>query len=671
MKNIKLMAKILLLIGIPVMVVYLIANIYTAKMVKQSVLQLTTEELTAKSLTASNEINSYFLKYETIVEQMAANDQIQQYFAKSYEDKSRNSKDGYGGIKDTIENIANTDPDNLSSVWYCDCESSLMISKSRDKPYSQTLSEKPWYQPAVGQKGVVLTEPYTDTVTDKMVLSIVSPTYKTGTDTLVGFAGIDITLDRLYDTIQSYQLGTSGFYMLASAEGQLIYYPDESLKDKNVTEAGMSDNISKAIQSGKSGFLTYTAMGTLNYGYVSAVGDTGWTVATGLPETEFYSPYYSMLYSAVTIFLIALAVIFVLIILISRSIVHPLKKLKTTAGKIADGKLDVQIDVSSSDEIGQVANAFSRTVDRLKQYIKYINEITAVLNRIASGDLTFELHCDYTGEFEKIKNSLENIKFSLTNTFSEIDKSADQVASGSKLATNASQNLAQGSTEQASSVEELSASMAEISKQISENADSAAAAKNLSDTIASEFKHGNERMKQLTEAMNQISKASGQIGTINEAIKNIAFQTNILALNAAVEAAHAGEAGKGFAVVAEEVRNLAGKSAEAAKNAASLVENVAGSVQHGSNVTAETANTLKTMAASSDRSAELIGKIAESSRKQSASVKQMAQGLDQISAVVQTNSATSEESAASSEKLSGQAQSLKVLIQHFKFESEI
>ena len=666
MKRLKLTSKILLMIGIPVLAVYFTANIYTAKAVRQSVTDLTTDGLTAKSQAASNEIGACFSTYETIVEQMTANDLIRQYFAKPYEEKSSYGQNGYGGVKNTLENICQTDPDNLSSVWYGDCATGLMIAKNRDKPYKKVLSEYPWYQPAVDKKGVVLVEPYDDITTGKKIMSIVSPIYQTGTEKPIGFAGIDITLDRLYETMKSYKLGTDGFYMLATVGGQLIYHPDEALKNKNVKDAGMSDNITKAIQAHKSGFFTYTALGRENFGYVAPVGNTGWTVTTGLPENEFFASYHSVLHSSILIFLAAIIILFVLILLVSKSIVHPLAKLRDTAGKIADGKLNVTVETAASDEVGQVSRAIARTVERLKQYIAYIDEISEVLNQIAAGDLTFELHCDYSGEFAKIKDSLENIKSNLAHTFSEINEAANQVASGSGQIADASQTLAQGSTEQASSIEELSASITEISRKVSDNADHAEETRKLFEDVGKELNHSNEQMRQLTAAMSDISTSSSEIGKIIKAIEDIAFQTNILALNAAVEAARAGEAGKGFSVVADEVRQLASKSSEAAKSTTALVQSEIQSVRNGSEIADHTAKAMESVVASSGKCTDLVRKIADASGRQADSIRQVTQGLDQISNVVQTNSATAEESAASSEELNEQAQALKELIGRFR-----
>lgn len=666
-KKKSLLSKLLLSVGIPVALVFCITALIVLTSVKQSVSQLANSELVDKSQAASQEISGYFSKYIEVAKQMAANSQFDSTFTKTTPGTKITSIDGFADVKKTLDAVQQTDPDNIVVSWIADIDSSqLTQSDGYTSGSDWIVTERPWYKELAAKQTVIITEPYQDTQTKNWIVSVVAPVYQAGTKNIAGVTAIDFKLDKLSKMIQGYKLGNTGFYMLATANGQFIFHPDADMNNKNVSESNMSKNIIDAITKKTAGSITYTAMNNTNYGYLSPIGTTGWTVTTGMPEQEFNSTYDAVKNTVFTVFSIALFFLLFVLVLIAGSIIRPLKKLTGAAQQIADGNLDIEVGIKSRDETGQVAHAISQTVDRLKQYIDYINEISAVLDQIALGNLVFELHCDYVGEFSKIKTSLENIKSTLVKTFADITVSADQVASGADQVAGASQGLAQGATEQASSIEQLSASITEIAGQVNRNAENASNASTLANEASHEVERGNESMQKLISAMAEISDSSSEIGKIIKTIEDIAFQTNILALNAAVEAARAGAAGKGFAVVADEVRNLASKSAEAAKNTTVLIENSVSSVKNGTQIANETAQSLQAIINGVHKTSELIGEISKATNEQATSINQVTIGVDQISAVVQTNSATSEESAASSEELSGQAQVLKGLVEQFK-----
>ena len=320
------------------------------------------------------------------------------------------------------------------------------------------------------------------------------------------------------------------------------------------------------------------------------------------------------------------------------------------------GKLHIHIDETNSefDSTIKFVNSFS---DRLQQAIQTLIDS---LNKLASGDLTFEIDKSvWVGDWAEIGDALEKVSSDLNRMFRNIDSAAQQTSSGSTEVANASQALAQGATEQASAIQELSATVTEISGHVRKNAANATNADRASSLAEEKIEDASKSMEEMVQAMSRISDASKKIGDIIKTIDNISFQTNILALNAAVEAARAGSAGKGFAVVADEVRNLASKSAEAAKGTTALIEDSARAVGDGEKIAAAAEKTLQEVRNASSESNKLVNEIASASNKQATSIDQITQGVQQISSVVQTNSATAEESAAASEELAAQAKTLK------------
>ncbi len=363
--------------------------------------------------------------------------------------------------------------------------------------------------------------------------------------------------------------------------------------------------------------------------------------------------------SIALLLLFALVIVIVLTILLSNGITNPIKKVTFAAQEIADGNFDVNLSIYSKDEVGRLAAAFNLTVEKLKNYQGYIDEISDALSHVAQGNLQVTLKMAYDGQFRKLKSNFELLIEKLNETLLQIKDSSEQVQMGSMQVANAAQALSQGAAEQASSVEELSVSINEVAEQTKENAENARLVYSKAEASSEELVKCDAQMKDMTKAMEEITFKAGEISKIIKLIDDIAFQTNILSLNAAVEAARAGTVGKGFAVVADEVRSLAFKSAEAAQNTSILIGQAIEAVKAGSVLTDETAGALAKSTEETLAAVPYISRIAEASEEQAVAIGQINQGVNQISAVVQNNAATAEESAAASQELTGQSDQLR------------
>lgn len=353
--------------------------------------------------------------------------------------------------------------------------------------------------------------------------------------------------------------------------------------------------------------------------------------------------------------LVFVAIVITLIMATSllKDVQRNMKMLSTAATDIAAGRVDVELQKFREDEFGELVDDFQKIVDT----IKYQAEVAG---HLSEGDLTVDVKVK--GDQDVLGNAFESIFKENNQMLSGIRDSSIQLSMGAEQVSDASQALAQGSTQQASAIEEVTASITEIAERTKRNAEEANQANESVHSMKNEAMQSDSHMKDMIGAMTEINESSENISKIIKVIDDIAFQTNILALNAAVEAARAGEAGKGFAVVAEEVRSLAAKSAAAAAETAELIEDSIVKVGAGSKIADDTAKALDIITDVVEKSEVIINGIAESSNYQTTAVVQIEQAISQVSQVVQTNSATSEECAAASEELSNQATRMRDLL---------
>ncbi|MEG1027548.1 MAG: methyl-accepting chemotaxis protein, partial [Oscillospiraceae bacterium] len=462
-----------------------------------------------------------------------------------------------------------------------------------------------------------------------------------------------------------------GYRILISNEGYILAHKNQDDILKKYDEIGLDKTLLDGINKVADKVVNFKDSGSDAYAVIGQENSSGWKIVNIIPSAEYKKSTNAVGLTIIIINVIAIILIISIMYIIAKSISNPLKNLTKTTDKLAAGDLDVSIDVRSKDEVGKLAQSMSVLVNRLKDYIAYINEISDLLEQIGNGNLNLTFVQSYDGDFKKVKDALIHSSDMLSYTLSECNVAAGQVTSGSEQVAVGAQALSQGATEQASSIEELSSTMEDISNKIKENAVKSNQASKYSNEAAQEVILSNQKMKEMSQAMADITEKSNEIGKIIKTIDDIAFQTNILALNAAVEAARAGVAGKGFAVVADEVRNLAAKSAEAAQNTTSLIEGAIEAVARGGKITTETAKALSVVKDKTTKVAELIDEISKASNEQATGVAQVTLGIEQISSVVQTNSATAEESAAASEELTGQSNMMREMLSQFRIRDNI
>jgi len=197
---------------------------------------------------------------------------------------------------------------------------------------------------------------------------------------------------------------------------------------------------------------------------------------------------------------------------------------------------------------------------------------------------------------------------------------------------------------------------------VKQNSENTQEADSLARNVKNSVDNSIVESEKMVKAMEKLEKSNEEIAKIIKLIDEIAFQTNILALNAAVEAARAGDAGKGFAVVAEEVRNLAQKSAQATKDTEVIIDVNITSSREAIEASSLINTHIKDIDIQAAKLMNLLDEISVASKEQAQGIEQIDKAIQQMEIVIQSNASTAEESASASRELSGQAASVKDIV---------
>ena len=301
-----------------------------------------------------------------------------------------------------------------------------------------------------------------------------------------------------------------------------------------------------------------------------------------------------------TIFLLVLTVAAVFIALalgiyISRYLTKNITRLAEVTKLIAQGELNNKVDVSSHDELGDLARDTNAMTENLRNIIGRIKAFSVQL-ATSSSDLT-------------------NLASSMSDGARSMTTKSESVAAASEEMSANMNSVAATSEEAVTNINTVSVATDEINSSINEIARNAATGNSITQEAV-------ERAGSATQKVNELGEVAKEISKVTEVITQISGQTNLLALNATIEAARAGEAGKGFAVVASEIKQLALQTADATNDIKDRIDGI-------QNSTAATVREIEGVAKIIGDIDDIVGTIASAVEEQSATTKEIAGNMSQ------------------------------------------
>jgi methyl-accepting chemotaxis protein len=383
---------------------------------------------------------------------------------------------------------------------------------------------------------------------DRLYMTQYTPVRDAGGKVIaVLFVGFDYTdaQKAQFDNLKNFRIGATGSLALLDEQNKWLVAP-AGVKDLDQASATLATFVKSP---GVGHFWQDAGEDFYTVGEKFAGGP--WVVLATMPRAEISAVTWSVGTQLAIGSLLAMLIAVGAAIWLLRSKLRPLSALVDQAEALGAGDLSVRLNITSRDEIGQLASSFNKMGQALETMVSHIRtaaqEVSGRANALSglSGG-AYEGMEQQSGEITSMAGAVE--EFSATAL-----TIADNMGSTERMAQGNAQQTRIGRA----SMEEASASLEQIAGSLSSTA----------------------------TVIDTLGQRSQEIGGIVSVITSIAEQTNLLALNAAIEAARAGEQGRGFAVVADEVRSLASRTRQATDEISGMI----------SSIQQETSNAINTM----------------------------------------------------------------------------
>jgi methyl-accepting chemotaxis protein len=457
-----------------------------------------------------------------------------------------------------------------------------------------------------------------DTATGELALFIDLKVEQAGK--VVGVAGLGLSMKELSELIHNFNFGERGKVYLVRSDGLIQVHPEAQFSGKRTLVEQIGAAAAQAVMgqlstSTASASSSFARDGEDFLALSLPLRDLGWTLVAEVPQSQIYAEARRAMWMSSGIGLAVALVCLLLVVLLARGLVRPIRQVTAALVAIGSGGGDLthRLDSSRADELGDLARGFNRFLDSQREMI---GEVLTTSERLRMAVSQVARVVDNTAERSGRQQEMTDM---VATAVHEMGLTVQEIAQNAGNAAVASQSAR----------------------------DEALQAR---DVVGGSIRHIESMSDEIGIAAGAVGELAHQVASIDQVlavIRGISEQTNLLALNAAIEAARAGDMGRGFAVVADEVRTLARRT----QSSTDEIQQMIGSLKQGAE------NAVSSMHAGQTAT----GTGVESSQRTGASLTAITGQVERISDMNHQVATATEEQSAVTEEINRNVQGISDL----------
>jgi methyl-accepting chemotaxis protein len=487
-----------------------------------------------------------------------------------------------------------------------------ITEKGLDRTLSRSNPKDAWFYAFLDSNQPRTLNIDNDTATGELALFIDLKVEQAGK--VVGVAGLGLSMKELSELIHNFSFGERGKVYLVRSDGLIQVHPEAQFSGKRTLTEQIGATAAQTLMSQKAATSSGFQRDGEDFLALSLpLRDLGWTLVAEVPQSQIYAEARRAMWMSSGIGLAVAIVCLLLVVLLARGLVRPIRQVTAALVAIGSGGGDLtqRLDASRADELGDLARGFNRFLDSQRDMIGEVLTTSERL-RTAVGQVArvVDNTAERSGRQQEMTDMVATAVHEMGLTVQDIAQNAGNAAFASQTAR-----------------------------------DEALQAR---EVVGGSIRHIESMSREIGVAATAVAELAHQVASIDQVlavIRGISEQTNLLALNAAIEAARAGDMGRGFAVVADEVRTLArrtqsstdeiqqmiGSLKQGAENAVSSMHSGQAATGTGVESSQRTGTSLTAITGQVERISDMNHQVATATEEQSAVTEEINRNVQGIS----------------------------------------